>query len=86
LEQARKTVAMSNSYVPNLKTLHLNSNYISLLSNFKCLPSLSFLSLQDNSIEEIPEEAFSNLFSLKELNLQSMKLSDFRNWFEEQTH
>ena len=62
---------VSNSYVPNLKTLHLNSNYISLLSNFKCLPSLSFLSLQDNSIEEIPEEAFSNLFSLKELNLQS---------------
>jgi Leucine-rich repeat (LRR) protein len=34
-------------------------------------PSLSFLSLQNNSIEEIPEEAFSNLFSLKELNLQS---------------
>jgi Leucine-rich repeat (LRR) protein len=62
---------VSNSYVPNLKTLHLNSNYISLLSTFKCLPSLSFLSLQNNSIEEIPEEAFSNLFSLKELNLQS---------------
>ena len=62
---------VSNSYVPNLKTLHLNSNYISLLSTFKCLPSLSFLSLQDNSIDEIPEEAFSNLFSLKELNLQS---------------
>jgi Leucine-rich repeat (LRR) protein len=29
------------------------------------------LSLQDNSIEEIPEDSFSNLFSLKELNLKS---------------
>ena len=62
---------VSNSYVPILKTLHLNSNYITRLSTFKCLPRLSFLSLEDNSIEEIPEDSFSNLFSLKELNLKS---------------
>ena len=52
---------VSKSYVPNLKILHLSSNYITQLSTFKCLPRLSLLSLQDNSIEEIPEEAFSNL-------------------------
>jgi Leucine-rich repeat (LRR) protein len=62
---------VSNSYVPILETLHLNSNYITRLSTFKCLPRLSFLSLEDNSIEEIPEYSISNLFSLKELNLKS---------------
>ena len=71
IKNANLSRISENSYVPNLKTLHLNSNYISLLSTFKCLPSLSFLSLQDNSIDKIPEEAFSNLFSLKELNLKS---------------
>ena len=56
---------VSKSYVPNLRTLHFTSNYITRLSTFKCLPRLSYLSLQDNSIEEVREEAFSNLVSLK---------------------
>jgi hypothetical protein len=40
---------VSKSYVPNSKTLQLNSHYITGLSTCKCLPSLSFLPLQDNS-------------------------------------
>ena len=62
---------VSKSYVPNLRTLHFTSNYITRLSTFKCLPRLSYLSLQDNSIEEVREKVFSNLVSLKKLNLKS---------------
>ena len=62
---------VSKSYAPNLRTLHFTSNYITRLSTFKFLPRLSCLSLQGNSIEEVREEVFSNLVSLKKLNLKS---------------